>query len=130
MRNSGIAIRPFRPQTPAELVQVLSGQAIDLVLSAPSQVIPQALLGQQIAASGKDIPVIALAEHIDEQMLVESSANGIRAIALRQRPEHLLAVVRNEWTDLQARRGLRRIEMTSAARQRRSASSRRPWNSS
>ena len=119
LRNSGIAIRPFRPQTPAELVQVLSGQAIDLVLSAPSQVSPQALLGQQIAASGKDIPVIALAEHIDEQMLVESSANGIRAIALRQRPEHLLAVVRNEWTDLQARRGLRRIEAQMRETERR-----------
>ncbi|SBV35782.1 FOG: PAS/PAC domain [uncultured Stenotrophomonas sp.] len=119
LRNSGIAIRPFRPQTPAELVQVLAGQAIDLVLSAPSQVIPQALLSQQIAASGKDIPVILLAEHVDERMLVESGANGIRAIALRQRPEHLLAVVRNEWTDLQARRGLRRIEAQMRETERR-----------
>ena len=119
LRNSGIAIRPFRPQAPAELVQVLAGQAIDLVLSAPSQVIPQALLSQQIAASGKDIPVILLAERIDEQMLVESSGNGIRAIALRQRPEHLLAVVRNEWTDLQARRGLRRIEAQMRETERR-----------
>ena len=119
LRNSGIAIRPFRPQAPAELVHVLAGQTIDLVLSAPSQAIPQALLSQQIAASGKDIPVILLADRIDERMLVESSGNGIRAIALRQHPEHLLAVVRNEWTDLQARRGLRRIEAQMRETERR-----------
>jgi len=119
LRNSGIAIRPFRPQAPEELVDILASQAIDLVLSAPSQSIPQALLSQQIAASGKDIPVIGLAEHIDEQMLAEASGNGIRAIALRQRPEHLLAVVRNEWTDLQARRGLRRIEAQMRETERR-----------
>ena len=84
LRNSGIAIRPFRPQTPAELVQVLSGQAIDLVLSAPSQVIPQALLGQQIAASGKDIPVIGLADRKGRVYLNPPGQivirNGIKAI--------------------------------------------------
>ena len=119
LRNSGIAIRPFRPQTAQELVEMLANQAIDLVLCAPSQALPQVLLNQQIAASGKDIPQILLAEHIDEQMLLESGANGIRAIALRQRPEHLLAVVRNEWTDLQARRGLRRIEAQMRETERR-----------
>ncbi len=119
LRNSGIAVRPYRPQAPAELADIVSSQAIDLVLCAPSQVIPQLLLSQQIAASGKDIPVIALAEQVDEQTLVESGANGIRAIALRHRPEHLLAVVRDEWTDLQARRGLRRIEAQMRETERR-----------
>jgi len=119
LRNSGIAVRPFRPQAPAELVEILSSQSIDLVLCAPSQVIPQLLLSQQIAASGKDIPMIGLADQVDERMLVESGANGIRAIALRHRPEHLLAVVRNEWTDLQARRGLRRIEAQMRETERR-----------
>ncbi len=119
LRNSGIAIRPFRPQTPEELMQAVSGQALDLVLAAPSNAIPQALLNQQIAASGKDIPVIALADAIDERMLVEASANGIRAIALRQQPDHLLAVVRDQWTDLQARRGLRRIEAQMRETERR-----------
>ena len=119
LRNSGIAVRPFRPQAPAELVEILSSQSIDLVLCAPSQVIPQLLLSQQIAASGKDIPMIGLADQVDERMLVESGANGIRAIALRLRPEHLLAVVRNEWTDLQARRGLRRIEAQMRETERR-----------
>ncbi|WP_305804573.1 EAL domain-containing protein [Stenotrophomonas sp. YIM B06876] len=119
LRNSGIAVRPTRPHNAEELSQALNSQPIDLVLAAASQSIPLLLVTQQIAASGKDIPMILLADRIEENELVESVANGIRAIVLRQRPEHLLAVVRNEWTDLQARRGLRRIEAQMRETERR-----------
>ncbi|MGH8055471.1 MAG: EAL domain-containing protein [Stenotrophomonas sp.] len=119
LRNSGIAVRPFRPQSPAELAQAIATQPIDLVLAATSYSIPQLLLTQQIAASGKDIPMILLADQVDAQQLLDSAANGIRAIALRQQPDHLLSVVRNEWVDLQARRGLRRIEVQMRETERR-----------
>jgi len=119
LRNSGIAVRPARPQHSEELAQILGSQPIDLVLVAPAQSIPLLQVTQQIAASGKDIPMILLAESIDENEWVEAGANGIRAIALRNRPEHLLAVVRNEWTDLHARRGLRRIEAQMRETERR-----------
>ncbi len=118
LRNSGIAVRPSRPQSADELSQALS-QPIDLVLAANSYAIPQLLLTQQVAASGKDIPMILLSDSIDAQMLLDSAANGIRAIALRQQPDHLLSVVQNEWTDLQARRGLRRIEAQMRETERR-----------
>ncbi|MDX3937094.1 EAL domain-containing protein [Stenotrophomonas sp.] len=119
LRNSGIAVRPTRPQHSEELAQVLGTQPIDLVLVTAAQSIPLLQVTQQIAASGKDIPMILLAESIDENEWVEAGANGIRAIALRHRPEHLLAVVRNEWTDLHARRGLRRIEAQMRETERR-----------
>ncbi|WP_093534365.1 EAL domain-containing protein [Stenotrophomonas rhizophila] len=119
LRNSGIAVRPARPQNAEELGQIIGGQPIDLVLAAPAQSIPLLQVTQQIAASGKDIPMILLAETINETEWVEASANGIRAVALRSRPEHLLAVVRNEWTDLHARRGLRRIEAQMRETERR-----------
>ncbi len=119
LRNSGIAVRPTRPQHSEELAQVLGTQPIDLVLVAAAQSIPLLQVTQQIATSGKDIPMILLAESIDENEWVEAGANGIRAIALRHRPEHLLAVVRNEWTDLHARRGLRRIEAQMRETERR-----------
>ncbi|AOA72106.1 GGDEF/EAL domain-containing response regulator [Stenotrophomonas rhizophila] len=119
LRNSGIAVRPARPQNVEELGQIIGGQPIDLVLAAPAQSIPLLQVTQQIAASGKDIPMILLAETINETEWVEASANGIRAVALRSRPEHLLAVVRNEWTDLHARRGLRRIEAQMRETERR-----------
>lgn len=119
LRNSGIAVRPTRPQHSEELAQVLGTQPIDLVLVAAAQSIPLLQVTQQIAASGKDIPMILLAESINENEWVEAGANGIRAIALRHRPEHLLAVVRTEWTDLHARRGLRRIEAQMRETERR-----------
>ncbi|OEY99010.1 MULTISPECIES: EAL domain-containing protein [Stenotrophomonas] len=119
LRNSGIAVRPARPQNAEELAQIIGSQPIDLVLAAPAQSIPLLQVTQQIAASGKDIPMILLAESINESEWVEASANGIRAVALRNRPEHLLAVVRNEWTDLHARRGLRRIEAQMRETERR-----------
>lgn len=119
LRNSGIAVRPTRPQHSEELAQVLGTQPIDLVLVTAAQSIPLLQVTQQIAASGKDIPMILLAESINENEWVEAGANGIRAIALRHRPEHLLAVVRNEWTDLHARRGLRRIEAQMRETERR-----------
>jgi len=119
LRNSGIAVRPTRPQHSEELALALATQPIDLVLVAAAQSIPLLQVTQQIAASGKDIPMILLAESINENEWVEAGANGIRAIALRHRPEHLLAVVRNEWTDLHARRGLRRIEAQMRETERR-----------
>jgi len=119
LRNSGIAVRPTRPQHSEELAQVLGTQPIDLVLVTAAQSIPLLQVTQQIAASGKDIPMILLAESINENEWVEAGANGIRAIALRHRPEHLLAVVRTEWTDLHARRGLRRIEAQMRETERR-----------
>jgi len=119
LRNSGIAVRPARPNNAGELAQIIGSQPIDLILAAPAQSIPLLQVTQQIAASGKDIPMILLAESINESEWVEASANGIRAVALRNRPEHLLAVVRNEWTDLHARRGLRRIEAQMRETERR-----------
>ncbi len=119
LRNSGIAVRPARPQNNDELAQIIGSQPIDLVLAAPAQSIPLLQVTQQIAASGKDIPMILLAEAVNESEWVEASANGFRAVTLRHRPEHLLAVVRNEWTDLHARRGLRRIEAQMRETERR-----------
>lgn len=110
-RNGGIAIRPHRPLNAAELTATLGSQPIDLVLAAKSsQAIPLETVLAQVAASGKDIPVVALADAIDETELVGILALGARAVALRGRNEHLLKVLQSEWADLEARRALRLLE--------------------
>lgn len=130
LRNSGIAVRPHRPTSSAELAEVLGSQPVDLVMTAQGQSLDSVMVSQLVTSSGKDIPVIVLVEALDEGQLVEAMANGIRGIALRKRPEHVLAVTRNEFTDLQARRGLRRIEAQMRETERRCdaliASSREP----
>ena len=110
-RNGGIAIRPHRPLNAAELATTLASQPIDLVLAAKSsQTLPLEAVLTQVAASGKDIPVIALADTVDEASLVADLAVGARAIAMRGRYDHLLKVLQSEWADLEARRALRLLE--------------------
>ncbi|KRG78124.1 membrane protein [Stenotrophomonas ginsengisoli] len=130
LRNSGIAVRPQRPTSTAELAQLLAGQPIDLVLMAEGQGLDPVSAAGVIAASGKDVPLILLADALDETRLVAAMSNGVRGVALRKHPEHTLSVIRREFTDLQARRGMRRIESQMRETERRCdaliASSREP----
>ena len=110
-RNGGIAIRPHRPLDAAELASTLASQPIDLVLAAKSsRTLSLDVVVAQVAASGKDIPVIALADSVDEASLIADLALGARAVAVRGRYEHLLKVLRGQWADLEARRALRLLE--------------------
>ena len=111
LRNAGIAIRPQRPATPEELSELLSGQAIDLVLaSRRSQAVPFDQAAQLVAGSGKDIPLLALFDDVDATGVSAAIAAGARAIALRDNTQQLHQVIRREWSDLDARRALRRLE--------------------
>jgi diguanylate cyclase (GGDEF)-like protein/PAS domain S-box-containing protein len=111
MRNAGIAVRPLRPASAEELQGMIGAQPIDLVLAAQQSTgVPLDDVVQLVKASGKDLPVIALADQVDEASLAQAFALGVRAIALRQKPQQLLGAVRNEWADLEARRSLRRLE--------------------
>ena len=111
LRNAGIAVRPLRPESADELAAMIGGQSVDLVAAAQdSKAVPLAALMQQVAASGKDLPVIAIADGVDEDGFVEAMSAGVRKVALRHRPQLLLAAVRDEWADLEARRALRRLE--------------------
>jgi len=110
-RNEGIAVRPLRPLDLDELAQQLSSQPVDLVLAAKSaRVIPMDAVLAQVAASGKDIPIIILVDAPGDASVVDDLVHGARAAALRSRQDHLLSVLRDEWNDLEARRGLRRLE--------------------
>jgi diguanylate cyclase (GGDEF)-like protein/PAS domain S-box-containing protein len=110
-RNGGIAIRPHRPVDTDELAGTLASQQIDLVLaSKSSRALPLAMVLGQVTASGKDIPVIALAEAVDDASLVADLTSGARAVAVRGRNEHVISVLQSQWADLEARRALRRLE--------------------
>jgi multidomain signaling protein FimX len=111
LRNSGIAVRPLRPASADELATMLGSQAIDLVLAAQQAAgIAFAEVMQHVTGSGKDIPVIAVSNGIDDTSFHEAQSTGARNIALRHKPQQLLATVRNEWDDLEGRRALRRLE--------------------
>ena len=110
LRNGGIAVRPLRPATAAELEHMVASQPIDLVLAAESRSMPLDQVRAQAAASGKDLPLLLLVDRIDDAAVLGTLGGGTRALVLKHRPEHLLETVRREWADLEARRGLRRLE--------------------
>lgn len=111
LRNGGLAVRPHRPRDADELDGMLGAQAIDLALAAHSaRGIALAEVVERVRASGKDLPVIALLDGIDEAVLVAALEADARVVALRDKPEHLLATLQGEWANLEARRALRRLE--------------------
>lgn len=118
LRNSGIAVRPSRPQHLEDVTMMLRHQ-IDLVLASNSCQIPLRALHQQIFASGKDVPLIQLTWQLNEKEWIAATNFGIRAIALNHHPKHLLEVVNKEIEALQVRRNLRRVEAQMRETERR-----------
>ena len=111
LRNAGIAVRPLRPTTADELANMLLAQQVDLVLAAHlCRLISLTEVQQHVAASGKDIPLVAVIEDVDTDSFSELLGGSVRALALRHKPLQLLATVRREWADLEARRAQRRLE--------------------
>ena len=110
LRNAGIAVRPLRPTSAPELSTMLGAQPVDLVLASEPCSLPLKDVQQHVIASGKDIPVIAVVERLDVDGYADLIARGARAVALRHKPAQLLATVQRERIDLDARRGLRRLE--------------------
>ena len=111
LRNAGIAVRPARPENEDELQALLGTQTPDLVIAAhASRGIPLTQAMALVVATGKDLPVLVLHDSIDDARLLEASALGARGLLLRDRAAQIEQVVRSEWTDLEARRSLRRLE--------------------
>ncbi|MFY2764562.1 EAL domain-containing response regulator [Arenimonas sp. MALMAid1274] len=120
LRNGGMAVRPQRPESEDELVQLLATQSIDLVLaSIDAKYLALQKVVEQVTATGKDIPVLASTTVLDEKTALAALAAGTRDIALRNRPEHVQAVVRSEFAALLARRGLRHLEASLRETERR-----------
>ncbi|HTA63980.1 MAG TPA: EAL domain-containing protein [Xanthomonadaceae bacterium] len=131
LRNGGIAVRPQRPQDLAELKTQLSEGNVDLVLaSLDATTLPFSSVIAAVNASGKDISVVATIGALEEDRVVAAMVAGARDVALRNRPEHLRLIVRNEFASLEDRRERRRAEAALHESERRSdslmASSRDP----
>ncbi len=111
LRNAGIAVRPLRPGSPEEMATMIASQPADIVMAAQqAQGIALQDVLRQVSASGKDLPVIAVTDALDEAGFTDAFGGGARRVVLRHRSQLLLAAVRAEWSDLEARRALRRLE--------------------
>ena len=120
LRNGGMAIRPQRPESLEDLDHLLATQSIDMVVArSEARYIPFAEAARRVEATGKDIPVLAVCDKLDEQTVLAGIAAGAREVAVRSRPEHVQFVVRNEFQALLSRRGLRHLEAALRETERR-----------
>ena len=111
LRNSGIAVRPSRPENEGELVDLLNDKTFELVLAAhDARSVAVERVMQLVTTSGKDLPVLLVVDAVDEACLLRALELDARGVVLRGRIEHVQRKVRAEWADLEARRGLRRLE--------------------
>lgn len=111
LRNSGVAVRPSRPESEEELATLLGNQPPDLVMAAhDAGAVSLEQVMQRIDASGKDLPLLVLFDSIDDARMLQVTELGARGIALRGRTQHIQRQVLSEWSDLEARRALRRLE--------------------
>lgn len=120
LRNNGIAVRPQRAGDEDELDAALEKQAPDLVLaSTATSKLELGMVSRKVAESGKDISVLAVADHADDDLIVTVFAHGLRGIALRKHTEQMQAVVRREFDALTMRRKSRRLESALRESERR-----------
>ncbi|MET0330099.1 MAG: EAL domain-containing protein [Dyella sp.] len=120
LRNSGIAVRPARATTLAEIHAVLEELQPDLVLldaSLPGIEAPQ--VTHLLDAQGRDQALIALLPQLEERRVVELFSAGVHGIGLRNQPKQLLAIIQREFEALHARRQVRRLETSLRETERR-----------
>src|SRR5690606_4683263 len=108
--EAGIGVRRQRAARREEVSAARSGPA-DLVRAALTvPALPFEDTMQLVTGTGKDLPVLAIADRLDEAEYDALLGAGARGVALRHRPQQVLSQVRNEWADLDARRAQRRLE--------------------
>lgn len=121
LRNSGIAVRPTRPESLDELAQALAQQQpVDMVLGDyGSTQMPFEQVAKMVMGCGKDVPLLAVLDGVTDDILEDVQALGAQAVALRERPQQFLKNILTEWNDLDARRSQRRLEAQMRETQRR-----------
>ncbi|HXD51025.1 MAG TPA: response regulator, partial [Burkholderiales bacterium] len=111
LRNGGIAVRPARAGNATELETQLSSQPPDVILvNLAAKGLKLADVAVAANHGGKDIAVIAVTAKVDEDIIARAFTEGARALALRNRTEHVQSIVKREFEALHMRRGVRRLE--------------------
>jgi diguanylate cyclase (GGDEF)-like protein/PAS domain S-box-containing protein len=120
LRNGGIALRPARADSAESLAQQLEAQTPDVILvNTDAKSLKLADVAAQAALGGKDIAVIAVVKKPSEADIVAAFNDGARALALRNRAEHVQSIVKREFESLNMRRGVRRLESALRETERR-----------
>jgi DNA-binding NtrC family response regulator len=111
LRNGGIAVRTVRPATEQELNEQLAKHPVDLVIAAwGGKQIGFDKVAEAVRRSNEPVGFIASCGRVDDETLVGANALGAFQVVMRQRPEQVLATLRNAYQSTEARRSKQRLE--------------------
>jgi multidomain signaling protein FimX len=120
LRNGGMAVRPQRAESAEEISAVLGSSKIDLVIAdVDGKSIPFDRIAALVAASGKDVSLVALAAAYADDTVMEAYRAGASRLAPRTRPDIIQYVVRAEFAALENRRNVRRLQTSLRETERR-----------
>ena len=120
LRNAGIAVRPARATTPEQIHTALEELGPDVVLFNPGVGgLSLRSVAQQIDATARDIALLACVAKIDEQTVAAMFDEGVQGVASRSQPKQLIAVIKREFSALNTRRQVRRLETALRESERR-----------
>jgi len=116
LRNYQIAVRPTRCIDEESLLGVLERKNIDLVLCQQlQQQLPTQTVIDHIKRMGQDLPVIALINDFDLDMISDAIEAGANSYCSPKLPEHMHHVIIRDMRNLQQRR--RNIQLERDLRQ-------------
>jgi len=120
LRNGGIAVRPARAENAEALSAQVESQTPDVILvNTEAKTVKLSDVASIVAVSGKDIVIVAVVKQPTEANILSAFNEGARAMALRNRAEHVQSIVRREFEALNMRRGVRRLEASLRETERR-----------
>lgn len=111
LRGAGFAVRAAFAEDEEDMLEAAGKQVIDMVLCATG--LPDAPIAgvcAALVATGKDMPLIAVAPRCDAKLQVSVIQEGARDLALREPAEHLPLIVAREFDALLQRRAMQRYK--------------------
>ncbi len=111
LRNAGIAPRPSSVEDADELRTLLDGKPVDMIVLNPEvEGLDLETVSNEVTRSGKDVPIVVLLENFDAETEETAMQAGATSGASSDNSDHMVSVIKREFTNLSARRRLRFVE--------------------
>ncbi|MFO1433574.1 MAG: EAL domain-containing protein [Candidatus Competibacteraceae bacterium] len=108
LRASGYLIQANYSAWIKEIRNLIDYRPLDMILVRQGADLPTiAEIHALLEASAQDVPVIAIADDLNRHRPVELLRAGATAVFVLREPDHLLAVVKQEFQHLQLRRSIK-----------------------
>lgn len=110
IRNGGIAVHPERAEDETQLDDIVANSRTDIVLVSANPILPLDQVVERIKREGKDIPVIAVLEHLSDAAVLDALGKGAADTVIRGEPAHIRHVLCRQFMALLNRRSVRHLE--------------------